>query len=67
VDYVVHNIIQDFLQKSTESREKKDGWSRGDVVRRIIRNNFEEEKPKIGDSSIPGNERGGLLETEGQA
>jgi transposase len=25
LDYVVHNIIQDFLQKSTESREKKDG------------------------------------------
>ena len=59
-------IDNEFLTK-IDQVAREEGRSRGDVVRRIIRNNFEEEKPKTGDSTIPANERGGLLETESQA
>ena len=59
-------IDNEYLTK-IDQIAREEGRSRGDVVRRIIRNNFKEEKPKTGDSFLAGNERGGLLETESQA
>ena len=55
-------IDNEFLTK-IDQLAREEGRSRGDVVRRIIRNNFEEKKPKTGDSSIAAHERVGLLET----
>jgi hypothetical protein len=52
-------IDNEFLTK-IDQIAREEGRSRGDVIRRIIRNNFEEEKPKAGDPSLVVNERGGL-------
>ena len=52
-------IDNEFLTK-IDQIAREEGRSRGDIVRRIIRNNFEEEKPKTGDSSLTVDESRGL-------